>query len=499
MAVLSNGVCYIIKLMSRTAKIINGIVFCIWITLLSLLVYQNYAGTPLEKSLASQEALGKEVYWYDIYAGKKKIGFASTGFGRVGDEIAIKHEREIKVERGGQTKILMEMLKCITDSSYSIKSFEYSSHYKDEEGIKVTGKVDEENIIFFLESPEKRKVFKTPTKGRDFYLPITFIPALVQKKPSPNSAFVISLLNIVSLSIDDVKVVLEEIRPIKVGIDIFSLYKFRTGNSMLWSNEKGVIIKEESSGITFYSEVEKFAKDPADRFLFDYTALPFLKSNTLIADTEKLQYLKVKIKGFTLDPQLYRDSTVTITKDILIIQKEAIESLKKKTYTLPYGEERFAEYTKPDVWVMSNYKPLEDTGRIYARSNNNDAFQLTQYLTTYLYILIRTKPLFVLSDSVNILESLSGDYLERAVMFASYARAAGLPTRLVSGVVYLYGYFYFHIWPEVWLNEWVPVDPAFYQFPADVTHIPLKEGTLKDITSIVDDLKNIEIEILEVS
>lgn len=84
-------------------------------------------------------------------------------------------------------------------------------------------------------------------------------------------------------------------------------------------------------------------------------------------------------------------------------------------------------------------------------------------------------------------------------MYASFARAAGLPTRLIGGLVYRDGYFYFHTWPEIWFDRWVPVDPTLAQFPADVTHIPLKEGTLKDITSIVNDLKSIHIEILEAS
>ncbi|MCX5718411.1 MAG: transglutaminase domain-containing protein, partial [Nitrospirae bacterium] len=65
--------------------------------------------------------------------------------------------------------------------------------------------------------------------------------------------------------------------------------------------------------------------------------------------------------------------------------------------------------------------------------------------------------------------------------------------------VYKDGYFYFHTWPEVWFDKWIPVDPTLAQFPADVTHIPLKEGTLKDIISILNDLKNIKIEILEAS
>jgi hypothetical protein len=82
-------------------------------------------------------------------------------------------------------------------------------------------------------------------------------------------------------------------------------------------------------------------------------------------------------------------------------------------------------------------------------------------------------------------------------MFASFARATGLPARLVSGLVYKNGYFYFHAWPEVWFNRWAPVDPSLAQFPADVTHIPLKQGSLTDIISIKDNLKNISIEILE--
>jgi hypothetical protein len=107
--------------------------------------------------------------------------------------------------------------------------------------------------------------------------------------------------------------------------------------------------------------------------------------------------------------------------------------------------------------------------------------------------------MFTLQSAENFLKSLTGDYLERSIMFASYTRAAGLPTRLVGGLIYVNGYFYFHAWPEVWLDKWVPVDPTFFQFPADITHIPLKEGTLRDIISTVDDLKSISIEILEAS
>ncbi|MEK6692725.1 MAG: transglutaminase-like domain-containing protein [Nitrospirota bacterium] len=490
--------------MPKTFKVVNLLIFFTWTSLLSFLLYKDYAGTTFEKPEALKASFAKETYWYDIYAGTKKIGFAVSSFERAGNEIIIKHELEMRVKKDGEDTVLIERLKSLCDLSYSIKSFEYTSNFKDEKGIKVTGEADIENIIFFLESGEKRKTHKISRKGKDFYLPITLIPAIHsvgsfgQKSPSPGSVFQIPMLNLITFSFDEVRVVLEEIRPIKVSINVLSLYKIRAGKSIYWMNEKGIVIKEEHpSGLTFYLQIEKFAIDPDDKILFDYTALPVLKSDQLLSNTEKLKLLKIKIKGYGLDPQLYNNSSVNLYNNILTIQKEDTEELKKTTYSLPYAGDNFKIYLVPDSWVNSDYKPLEDTGKIYARLNKYDPFLFTNYLNGYLYGIIRTAPMFFLSDSVNILKSLSGDYLERTVLFASYSRAAGLPTRLIGGLVYRNGYFYFHTWPEVWFENWIPVDPTFFQFPADVTHIPLKEGTLEDITSIVKDLEGIKIEILE--
>lgn len=486
-------------IMKNALKLLNISMVGVWGILLITLFYMNSSDIPPEKTLIPGDVFDKKAYWYGIYVGDKKIGFASTTIDKVGQEIIIKHEREMKVLRDGKENLLLEILKCLTDEHFSIKYIEYASHFNDEKGIKVTGTVDSGEIIFFLESPEKRRTHKTKTGGV-FYLPITFLPIITRDNPAPHKAFSVPSLNISSLSIDTVQVVLEEIRPLKVGINISSLYKFRTGDTIWWCNEKGDILKEKKSmGVILYSQVEPFAKDPADRILFDYTELPVIKANRILADSEALNSLKVRIKNFKLNPEIYGNSPVTFTDDILTIRKRTMDEIKGKNYQLPYKEGTYMKYTQPDEWVLSTYKPLSDTGRSYAKSLKFNAVPFVRYLTGYLSRLIKTMPSFVLSNSEQILKSLSGDYSESTVMFTTYARAAGLPTRLVGGLVYRDGYFYFHTWPEVWLQEWIPVDPVFSQFPADVTHIPLKEGTLKDITSIVQDLQAIKIEILETS
>ncbi|HEY6874705.1 MAG TPA: transglutaminase-like domain-containing protein [Geobacteraceae bacterium] len=83
-------------------------------------------------------------------------------------------------------------------------------------------------------------------------------------------------------------------------------------------------------------------------------------------------------------------------------------------------------------------------------------------------------------DSHPPLETLRakrGDCRSRALLYVALARAAGIPTRLVAGLVYVGGKgFLYHCWAESRVGEWVAVDPNLGQVPADATHIKLAEG-----------------------
>lgn len=60
----------------------------------------------------------------------------------------------------------------------------------------------------------------------------------------------------------------------------------------------------------------------------------------------------------------------------------------------------------------------------------------------------------------------AGDCTEHAALFVALARSAGLPARNIGGFVYIsspdgsIAMFGYHAWAEVWLGEWVPVDPT---------------------------------------
>jgi hypothetical protein len=58
------------------------------------------------------------------------------------------------------------------------------------------------------------------------------------------------------------------------------------------------------------------------------------------------------------------------------------------------------------------------------------------------------------------------------------------------------GAFYYHAWSEVWLGDWVSIDPVFNQFPADVTHVKFLEGDIDRQIDILRLIGNLKIEVL---
>ena len=77
------------------------------------------------------------------------------------------------------------------------------------------------------------------------------------------------------------------------------------------------------------------------------------------------------------------------------------------------------------------------------------------------------------------------------------ARSIGVPTKVVLGLVYLEGRFYYHAWNEVYLGSWVPVDSTFGQIPADATHIKLLEGDISKSPEILRVVGKLNLEIVE--
>lgn len=124
-------------------------------------------------------------------------------------------------------------------------------------------------------------------------------------------------------------------------------------------------------------------------------------------------------------------------------------------------------------------------------------------LTRYVNSLVQKKPTVSLPSAREVLRTKIGDCNEHTALFVAMARAIGIPARIAVGLAYVRGAFYYHAWPEVYLDEgaggglWLPVDPTFNQFPADATHLRLARGGLDKQASIIPLIGRLKMTVLD--
>ncbi|MBX3119614.1 MAG: lasso peptide biosynthesis protein [Fimbriimonadaceae bacterium] len=87
----------------------------------------------------------------------------------------------------------------------------------------------------------------------------------------------------------------------------------------------------------------------------------------------------------------------------------------------------------------------------------------------------------VLRDANEILKTKEGVCRDYAILSATLLRAAGIPTRVCSGLVYQDGTYYYHAWDEVWDGaKWFGVDSTRPDGRVRAGHLTLAKGTVED-------------------
>ena len=107
-------------------------------------------------------------------------------------------------------------------------------------------------------------------------------------------------------------------------------------------------------------------------------------------------------------------------------------------------------------------------------------------LESWVFRNVRSKNLeTAFATAKQVLRSREGDCTEHAVLLAALARAAGIPSRVVAGLTYHRKRFVGHMWTEVWVGEWMPLDATIGRGRVSADHIAFATSAL-DSASIGD-------------
>lgn len=103
-----------------------------------------------------------------------------------------------------------------------------------------------------------------------------------------------------------------------------------------------------------------------------------------------------------------------------------------------------------------------------------------------------------LPSAVDVLRTLKGDCNEHTYLYVALARAAGLPAKIVVGLAYHKGGFYYHAWPAVAVaGHWYETDPTWGQEAVDATHIAVLKGDLAKQLELIRIIGKLRIEVLD--
>ena len=150
------------------------------------------------------------------------------------------------------------------------------------------------------------------------------------------------------------------------------------------------------------------------------------------------------------------------------------------------------EWLEPTRQVESNDPAIASTAKAVV-GPETDAWIAAQKLSHWVNQTL-TKAYGASSDRASdVLARKTGDCTEHALLFTAMARAEGIPARRVDGLVYM-GVdgqppaLYWHEWAEVWVGEWIAIDPTFDESIADATHLALGEEGRADSAALIGQL-----------
>jgi hypothetical protein len=140
-----------------------------------------------------------------------------------------------------------------------------------------------------------------------------------------------------------------------------------------------------------------------------------------------------------------------------------------------------------------------------AVGDETDPWRKAQALRRAVYELVKEKSFDVaMASATEVIRNKEGDCTEHAVLLAAMARAAGIPSRAAIGLMYVHGWFGYHMWTQVYVDgAWRDVDAVLDGRDFDPAHIRLATSPMSDddfmfdLAAFVSVFGNLKIEIVE--
>jgi hypothetical protein len=212
------------------------------------------------------------------------------------------------------------------------------------------------------------------------------------------------------------------------------------------------------------------------------------------ADPADAAVLRVRLGGGRLDALDLVGGRQRLDGDTLTVRRESAAELAGG-YALPHADSTPVGAYDADLLMTSLDRRIRTQARQVAGVERDPA-HVAAALTHWVAHTVQAEPSTAFPQASAVLIRRRGDCNEHTVLFVALARALGLPARPVAGLLLVDGRYYYHAWAEVYLSDWVAVDPTLDQFPADVAHLRLVADGLARPTDLAPRVGRLTIDTL---
>ncbi|MBI4383492.1 MAG: transglutaminase domain-containing protein [Nitrospinae bacterium] len=278
--------------------------------------------------------------------------------------------------------------------------------------------------------------------------------------------------------------------------------------STLWVLEDGSVARElTNQGF----ESRKESKESAQSFkegtisVSSFITLSMVKAQREIDNPQSRRKMKLKFSQLKNPEMIPRDRRQTPLKTerhddqsysaVLMVESEPPMSLRPAP--LPVEKVEDPQLLEDSAEIQSKNPLIRALSQQLVRGNPN-SWQAALRINRWVYQNL-DKALVDTFTALDALRERRGECQSHTNLFTALARAAGIPTRVVNGLVYSPEYkgFLYHAWPEVYVGEWRALDPTFGQEIVDATHIKLSVGDAAAQFKLMEFIGQLSVEPIE--
>lgn len=439
--------------------------------------------------------------WMEIYSENNKVGHIHRTVSGAESNKKINEQTVINLNLlGVETEMSINSEYLLRDNKIISFSYDVDSSSV---ALKLKGKVQDGKLTIVDLTDKKSQDFNL---NHSYIVPSVLPEYIYEKGLKEGSTFEVYLFDPVSIYTGydpellkaQVKVLGTEKVDTKSGIYAANKVSvnFLGSENTIWITKEGNSVLEKfepslTAVISNRSDALKIVNKA-----FDITEKTSIASNRYIHNPREVRKMVVMIYGLeNMEGLDVNDGNYQILsgKELIVTSPDLFSP---DLYSLPYKGSNYAEYLESSRLIQNDNPAIIQQVKKIINSENNPILAV-KLINDWTYRNIEKIPTVSIPSAVDVLNTMEGDCNEHAVLFAALARAAGIPVKVVLGVVYLDGRFYYHAWNEVYIGKWVPVDSTFGQMPADATHLKIIEGDISRSPDILKVVGKMKLEVIE--